>query len=124
MPHRTNNATNSPQTPPGVGISDLLSGSWEQYQPKRARNKTFYDIKLRDGEIVECCWPNGIGWYPMHPNKSSRHHRIADYRVLEIRKCKHPCDMDDNEPDNSQGKCRFTPFTSAHFVTTLTIQPT
>lgn len=25
MPHRTNNATNSPQTPPGVGISELLA---------------------------------------------------------------------------------------------------
>jgi hypothetical protein len=24
MPRRTNNATNSPQTPPGVGISDLF----------------------------------------------------------------------------------------------------
>jgi hypothetical protein len=25
MPHRTVNATNSPQTPPGVGISELLA---------------------------------------------------------------------------------------------------
>jgi len=67
---------------------------WIPYQPRRAREKEFYDIKLRDGEIVECCWPNGIGWYPMHPEKRSKHCRIADYRVIAIRPVAvHPADF-------------------------------
>lgn len=67
---------------------------WTPYQPHRRREKEFHDIKLRDGTIVECCWPNGIHWTPMVKGPHS-HKRFADYRVSHIRKCKHPMDRDD-----------------------------
>ena len=61
--------------------------NWTPYQPARARDKKHYDIMLRNGEVVECCWPNGIHWNPM---KASKHNHIADYRVTHIRLCAHP----------------------------------
>jgi hypothetical protein len=72
-----------------------LPGEWEEYQPRRARDKEFYDIRLDNGDIVECCYPNGIGWYPMHPNKTSKYGRISDDNVLQIRLCMHPMDYPD-----------------------------
>jgi hypothetical protein len=57
---------------------------WIDYQPRRNRDKEFYDIMLRDGTILHCCYPNGVGWYPATGK------RIADYRVIKIRRCPHP----------------------------------
>ena len=91
------NSTSKQASAPAVALQPVVSCEWTNYQPNRAREKTFYDIKLRDGEIVECCYPNGVGWYPMHPHKPSGHGRIADYRVIQIRKCTHPMDMADSE---------------------------
>jgi hypothetical protein len=70
---------------------------WVSYQPHRQREKAFYDIRLRDGTVVECCWPNGVHWTPMKgptPKKAGSG-AIADYRVVQIRKCKSPMDRDD-----------------------------
>lgn len=65
-----------------------MNTNWIPYQPKRHREKEFYDIKLRNGDIVECCYPNGESWYPFKPGKYWD--TIKDYRVVEIRLCKHP----------------------------------
>lgn len=73
-------------------MNEAVLNEWIEYQPDRARDKTFYDIMLRDGEIVECCYPNGTGWYPMHPDKSSKHGYLSDDQVIRIRRCKHPMD--------------------------------
>lgn len=67
---------------------------WIEYQPKRERSKTFYDIMLQGGEIVECCYPNADCWYPMHPEKQSKYDRLLDSRVTHIRVCKHPEDYE------------------------------
>lgn len=96
--------TEQPTAMPAVGCSAGLADEWTSYQPTRAREKTFYDIKLRNGEVVECCYPNGNSWHPMHPNKRSGHTRLPDYRVLEIRKCQHPMDIADESSANDQAQ--------------------
>ena len=58
--------------------------SWFTYQPDRHRDKMLYDLRLRNGEIVGRCYPNGEGWYPI--NVACKHKRIADYRVTHIRR--------------------------------------
>lgn len=66
---------------------------WVDYQPHRQRDKRFYDIKLRDGTIVEACWPNGVHFTPFGfkpvPKKAGRP-PYPDYRVLQIRECDNP----------------------------------
>jgi hypothetical protein len=66
---------------------------WTPYQPRRNREKEFYDIKLRDGTVIGCCWPNGTHWHPTNgvPKKAGKG-PIADYRVIEIRRCNPPPD--------------------------------
>ena len=69
---------------------------WVNYQPRREREKEYYDIKLRDGTVVECCYPNGIHWHPMFgvPKKVGTV-PIADYRVIQIRRCRNPLVMEE-----------------------------
>lgn len=70
-------------------------GLWVPYQPHRQRDKKFYDIKLRDGTIVECCWPNGLHFTPMGGQQIPKKAGLPpypDYRVIAIRLCKHPMD--------------------------------
>lgn len=66
---------------------------WVDYQPHRQRDKRFYDIKLRDGTIVECCWPNGVHFTPFGfkpvPKKAGLP-PYPDYRVIAIRECDNP----------------------------------
>ena len=57
-------------------MSDTNPNPWNEYQPSHERDKEFYDIELRDGTIVFCCYPNGIHWNPwilkantLFPNK-------------------------------------------------------
>lgn len=78
-------------------MSQELPGPWTDYQPHRQRDKEFHDIELRDGTIVQCCWPNGVHWTPMAgpvPRRAGKG-PIADYRVVRIRLCVHPMDRDD-----------------------------
>jgi hypothetical protein len=65
---------------------------WIVYQPLRTREKAFHDIKLRDGAVIECCWPNADAWTPMDGKHSGK--SIKDYRVTHIRRCEHPMDRD------------------------------
>lgn len=66
---------------------------WIEYQPRRQRDKEFYDIELRDGTIVFNCYPNGIHWNPwifdrVYPKKTAKiigKGPVADYRVVRIR---------------------------------------
>jgi hypothetical protein len=69
-----------------------LQEPWQSYQPQRQREDAFYDIKLRDGTVVECCWPEGEHWHPMKKlvTKKAGKGSIADYRVIQIRGCKPP----------------------------------
>ena len=70
---------------------------WKNYQPKREREKAFYDIQLRDGTVVECCWPNDDAWTCMRGPDSGK--AFKDYRVVAIRKASHPMDdLADSEP--------------------------
>ena len=71
---------------------------WIAYQPKREREKEFHDIKLRDGEVVRCCWPNADAWTPMEGKREGE--TIKDYRVTHIRRCRHPMD----EPPFKKGE--------------------
>jgi hypothetical protein len=68
---------------------------WLDYQPKREREKEFYDIELRDGTIVPSCYPNGIHWNPWTRGNPDAKYRkpIADYRVVKIR-LTHPSPFD------------------------------
>lgn len=70
-----------------------LPGPWIEYQPKRERDKEYYDIELRDGTIVFCCYPNGVHWNPMFgaPRRAGKS-PIPDYRVVRIRRCEHAID--------------------------------
>lgn len=72
----------------------IRAAVWEEYQPRREREKEFYDIRLRDGEVVCCCYPNGIHWNPMLPSNNGK--LIADYRVTHIRFCQPPYGFDEN----------------------------
>lgn len=71
--------------------------TWKEYQPKREREKTFHDIKLRDGTVIACCWPNADAWTPLEGRHAGK--TIKDYRVVAIRTCHHPMD----EPDFKKG---------------------
>lgn len=69
---------------------------WVAYQPHRQREKEYYDIKLRDGTVVECCYPNGVHWHPMFGcPKGVGQPPFADHRVIQIRKCRHPLVMEE-----------------------------
>lgn len=65
---------------------------WVPYQPQRQREDAFYDIKLQDGTIIECCWPDDEHWHPMKKPVAKKAGKgpIADYRVVQIRRCKPP----------------------------------
>lgn len=65
---------------------------WIPYQPKREREKEFYDIMLRNGAIVECCWPNGVHFTQIDGEFTRKAGKgpYADYRVTHIRRCVHP----------------------------------
>lgn len=57
MPHRTNNATNSPETPPGVGISELLAAVVEKAKAdgqKYLHCGNFYHLEAWPGCCVSC----------------------------------------------------------------------
>jgi len=77
-------------------MSQDLPGEWIPYQPKRERDKEYYDIKLRDGTVVPCCYPNGTHWTFMHPvfrPPRAYNGPVADYRVVAIRRCQSPVDI-------------------------------
>ena len=61
--------------------------NWIDYQPHFQRPKEFLDILLRDGTIVECCWPNGGHFTAMIEQKPEVKVRrpVADYRVVKVR---------------------------------------
>jgi len=87
-------------------MPDQFPGEWVPYQPDRNRDKEFYDIKLRDGTVVFCCYPNGVHWNHMHPSAPPPrgcNRPIADYRVEAIRRCQHPMDIGDDSPDSDTG---------------------
>ena len=67
--------------------------NWIPYQPVRARDKEWYDIRLRDGTELICCWPNGIHW------NAPGHRPIADYRVTHIRLTENPIEIMENRND-------------------------
>lgn len=81
---------------------------WIPYQPFRKREKAFYDIKLRDGTVIECCWPDAKYWNPAAgsvPRKAGKP-PFADHRVIQIRRCKSPDEREKNNydnPENPQG---------------------
>lgn len=65
--------------------------AWIDYQPKRDRDKEIYDIMLRDGTVVQGCYPNGVHWNPIFASlypvpKTAGRRPIADYRVMKIRR--------------------------------------
>ena len=72
---------------PQTTTPDYDPNGWKEYQPARARDKTWYDIRLRDGTELICCYPNGVHWH--HPSCKS----IADYRVTHIRITQNPIDI-------------------------------
>jgi hypothetical protein len=71
--------------------TDPNPNPWVDYQPLRQREKEFYDIELRDGTIVMCCYPNGVHWNPWifgdryKVPKAAGKRSIPDYRVVRIR---------------------------------------
>lgn len=74
-----------------------IPGPWLDYQPTCYRDKEFHDIELMDGQVIECCWPNGHGWYALHPYKSSPRDHYGDKEVKRIRLCEHPIDTRDRK---------------------------
>ena len=75
-------------------MRDPNPNPWIEYQPDRERDKEIYDIELRDGTIVQGCYPNGIHWNPIFSSKfpvpkAAGNYPIADYRVVRIRRT-HP----------------------------------
>jgi hypothetical protein len=64
---------------------------WIEYQPDRNREKEFYDVELRNGVVVENCYPNGVHWNPWTSErkdspKEAYKGPIADYRVVRTRR--------------------------------------
>jgi len=71
-------------------MNDTNPNPWIEYQPHRARDKEFYDIELRDGTIVQACYPNGVHWNVMFSRKYPVPKKAGfgpypDYRVVRIR---------------------------------------
>jgi hypothetical protein len=76
---------------PEPPCTEILPGEWIDYQPHRRRPKEFHDIELRDGTVIECCWPNADVWICMEWSRSKpKRSRFKDYRVVRIRRCTHP----------------------------------
>lgn len=72
-------------------MQDNNPNPWIEYQPDRDRDKEIYDIELRNGTIVQGCYPNGVCWNPMYSHKYPTPKgigkgSIADYRVVRIRR--------------------------------------
>lgn len=61
----------------------VQQGIWFEYDG--GRYKDSYDIKLKTGEIIKNCYPNGNSWY-LHTRDPVRHgSSIHDTEVAEIR---------------------------------------
>ncbi len=39
-----------------------VQDEWKKYNPTDGYEKTMYDIKLFNGDIITHCWPNGGVW--------------------------------------------------------------
>lgn len=59
----------------------VQQGIWFPYDG--GRYKDYYDLRLKTGEIIQNCYPNGNSWFP-HSNKEGRN-QIKDEEVAEIR---------------------------------------
>ncbi|EBV8434171.1 hypothetical protein AVA65_07965 [Salmonella enterica subsp. enterica serovar Minnesota] len=80
-------------------------GRWVSYLGKW-RCKDNYQILLKDGRIIDYCYPNGGSWYVKDPkrNPEGTEHRFEDNDVVAIRQ------IPDNEIHNRfefSGKCRL-----------------
>lgn len=68
----------------------MESKEWVPYNGNR--DKTFYDIRLKTGEIIECCYPNSYSWFPMYSNVGTEY---KDDDIEAIRHCEHPMERRD-----------------------------
>jgi len=63
----------------------MTENPWIPYDGER--EKEFYDIKLKNGEVIECCWPNSYYWNTVLISPSKVY---KDEEVEAIRTCQHP----------------------------------
>lgn len=71
-------------------MNSVSTGEWVDYQPHRNREKAFHDIRLRDGSVRLCCWPNSDVWNPWDGKGGNP---IKDYRVVSVRRCEPVLDL-------------------------------
>ena len=64
------------------GTKEIDPDKWVDYQPHQQRPKQFCDIELRDGTIIEGCWPNADTFTQMvEPFKG----QFKDYQVVKVK---------------------------------------
>lgn len=72
------------------GAKQIDDKTWIDYQPHRQRPKEILDIMLRDGDIVEGCYPNADSWNPLVKAGNPKNFGpIKDYRVIKVKMSKY-----------------------------------
>lgn len=85
------------------GAKEIDPDAWVPYQPHQQRPKRFCDITLRDGTVMENCYPNGDAFFPSGKQQPGVKfvRRVADYRVTHVRVTRQEI-LDEQEADKQK----------------------